>query len=419
MKKSKLIELNYFNLIVTCFIPVVIICSNLMRYFEIYLPIKYYFFYAYMTISSFSILIYFKEIFKMPKKIIIPAIIFLIIAFLSCLFSDYPKASILGNSYYYGYLGYLAFFGIFVSSITLKKERRESIIKLIVIISTVIAIFSLLRNNISYILFNISKLQEYYFYQGPFYHFNHYGYYLLISTICSIYLFLNSAKKWKIIYFIISSILIFTLIINDTFSVYLAFLFAIIFITIYQIKQHKDKSPILIIIVFILFSLVINRNGTYLVKRNILELIGDVNTVAKMDKNNIDKIGTYRGLLWKTAGELWLKKPIIGYGVDNLKYEYSKYNIPLDKPHNFILELLTSTGIIGTISYLIAVGSILFYSTKNLKKLDKIEFISLVICLSYFISAFFANSRIYTSPYLYIFLGILGSFCIRSIKNEN
>ena len=420
MNKLKNLKLNYILLIIIGLLPILMILINMLNIKK--LTINFYTPFLIIIYISIVILIYcliFKsEQIKLPKFLTISIILFMISSLLSCILSEYPISSILGNGYFYGYVGYVCFLSVFITAFLLEKNLKETLIKLLVTISTIIAIITLIRTELTYTLLGIDKNIEYYFYQGNFYHFNHYGYYLLITSLLSVYLFLKNEKYKKIFYLITSAILIFTLIINDTFSVYLAFILGLIFMTIYYLKVKKNKNILLIILIFTIFSILINRDGVYLVKRNFNELISDVNSAATLKEENFNKIATNRGELWKYATIFFKEKPILGYGVDNVRLNYYNKNIPFDKPHNFILELLTSTGIIGTILFLFILFIIIFNSLKKYFKLTDLEFISLIICICYLASALFSNSRIYTAPYFYIFLGFTAQKLIKDKSND-
>lgn len=420
MNKLKKLKLNYILLIIISLLPILMILTNLVNInspkINDYTPFFIIIYFSIITLM-YCFIFRFRQI-KLPKFLIIAIILFMFSSFLSCVLSEYPSFSIFGNGYFYGYVGYVCFLGFFIAAFLLEKNLKEILIKILVIISTIIAIITLIRSDLTYTLFNINKNFEYYFYQGNFYHFNHYGYYLLITSLLSVYLFLKNEKYKKLFYLITSGILIFTLIINDTFSVYLAFILGLIFMSIYYLKVKKNKNILLIILIFIVFSIIINRDGVYLVKRNFNELIGDLNSATTLKEDNLDKIATNRGELWKYAIIFFKRKPILGYGVDNVRISYHNNNIPFDKPHNFILELLTSTGIIGTVLFLFILFIIIFNSLKKLFKLNDLEFISLIICICYLTSALFSNSRIYTAPYFYIFLGFTARKLVKDKLND-
>ena len=65
------------------------------------------------------------------------------------------------------------------------------------------------------------------------------------------------------------------------------------------------------------------------------------------------------------------------------------------------------TGIPGIIFYVIFILSILIRNLKKIKLLDDINIFCLFIVICYLISSMFGNSMFYTSPYFFIFLGIV------------
>ena len=101
-----------------------------------------------------------------------------------------------------------------------------------------------------------------------------------------------------------------------------------------------------------------------------------------------------------------LKKPIIGYGPDNLKDEYLRAGINQDRPHNLIIYLACVSGFPGMLLYVTAVGIIVIIGIKKLFKGDQNAKIYLMIVIAYLISSMFGNSMYYTSPYFFIFLGL-------------
>lgn len=114
--------------------------------------------------------------------------------------------------------------------------------------------------------------------------------------------------------------------------------------------------------------------------------------------------------------EIWnynfLEKPILGYGAENLEAEYARYNIEQDRPHNLIIQLATTSGLPGLISYLSGIILILIRGVKKLKESNNIYLVAYFAVIAYLISAMFGNSMYYTSPYLFILLGYIFNKCI-------
>ena len=103
-----------------------------------------------------------------------------------------------------------------------------------------------------------------------------------------------------------------------------------------------------------------------------------------------------------------MKKPIIGYGAENLVPEYIKLWMDgSDRPHNLILYLACVSGIPGMLIYMVAVGIIIIKGIIKLFKNNESGKIFLLVVVTYMFSSMFGNSMFYTSPFFFIFLGNL------------
>ena len=139
---------------------------------------------------------------------------------------------------------------------------------------------------------------------------------------------------------------------------------------------------------------------------------------GKQEKEEIEKAGTGRMELWVNGLKFFTERPIIGFGPENLGKKYFEKNISQDRPHNLIIQLLTTSGLPGCILYVLAIGIIVKRSFKSLKMENKIHIISHFTVVGYLISAMFANSMYYTSPYFFILLGILMCETLKEMKKE-
>ena len=79
----------------------------------------------------------------------------------------------------------------------------------------------------------------------------------------------------------------------------------------------------------------------------------------------------------------------------------------MDRPHNLLIQLATTSGIIGLLTYVGAITMMLLRGLRTMKLENDVHVISFACVLAYLISAMFGNSMYYTSPYFFIFLGIL------------
>lgn len=403
-------NIHYFLLLIFILTPIFVMCGNcfnidLWPYINI--PVIVY--------GVIQILRNYKN------KKYFPLYFFLFITFISCCFAEHKFDAFFGDKYRHeGLVTYIGYFGYFVIGNNLiDKKHNKIFVNILIAVALFISIITLLRIDITFTLLNISKYIEYYFYQGPFYHFNHFGHYLLIVTIITMCLFIYSKKTKETIIILISHIiLLYTLIINDSFGVYLSyFAIIILFIILSIIKKSNLKKCIVILGIFILLSLVTYRfdHHIHIVGRNIKELIHDSNVIKKHETKELYSVGTNRLGLWIETAKLIKKKPLLGYGLEQTPYEYRRIGIyDSSKVHSLILELCFNSGIPAMILYFYIVLSIVLKKIKEIllikdyKKIDKSSLICLFAFLGYLLSLMISNKTFYVSPYYYVLLGFIG-----------
>jgi len=129
------------------------------------------------------------------------------------------------------------------------------------------------------------------------------------------------------------------------------------------------------------------------------------------------------GKLYNSAYRLWLKKPLIGYGLKNYRVNCdielidinpsSLHQLCSTHPHNFYLEILSESGLIGLIFFLLLFYFYfkkLFYKIKF--KLNNQSILTIYICVfSIFLILWpiKTSGSFYTSwngMYLWILMGI-------------
>jgi len=358
-----------------------------------------------LYISLKTIILNIRKIFL--KKYIGITILFILMLF-SCILANNAYEAFFGSNLE-GVITHISYFGFFCCALKLTNEKENiKIINLLLLVATLISILCLCKFDFIYKLFNIQK-ESYYFYIGPFYHFNHFGYYLLICNICSIFMFILNKKTKKIIYYIINFILLYTLVINDTFGVYISYILVLALLLIYFIYKKQNLKEILIILLsFILVSCISFRDNHNVVYRNFKELINDTSQIVQSESvEQIYNIGTDRGILWIKTVKLISNKPFIGYGFENIRDEYSKLEIMTDKPHNIILEQALNMGIPAMIIYMTIIILIIIKQLKRIKTIKPFYLMSLIIVISYLFSSMFGNQTFYVAPYFYIFLGLI------------
>lgn len=392
---------------------------------------------------------------KEAIKGVLPILIFvlyMIWTLISCYQANIKRNAFQGSTYRReGYYMYLNYAGYFLCAFLLKNKKLRKILLNVFVISSIylISISRITLDGARYRnIFTNMAIQTTVFKQ-----FNHYGYFLMMSLLCSLGLFMAEKNKFiKTIYLILYTIIGYALIYNYTFGCYLAVTIFLIAYSLYAFIRKKDRIHILVaIVIFVVLSCLTTKNGVNIAQKNITEFTNDIksiinkinevnsenkeqneietqkeiNTETGMDitadnneqleekkrkeviENNFQKAGSFRMQIWLHAIEFILEKPIIGYGPDNLEGEYLQLRINQDRPHNLIIYLACVSGIPGMLLYVTAVGIIVVKGIKKLFSNNSEGTIYLIVVITYLISSMFGNSMYYTSPYFFIFLGSL------------
>lgn len=354
-----------------------------------------------------------KEIIKELLPIFI-FLLYMIWTLISCILSPNRELAFKGTSYRKeGYIMYLIYAGYFFCAYLLEsKKLRKILLNIFVIVSIFLII-------ISRAYFTVLKYTDIFLYNTPdksvFAQFNHYGYYLMMSLMCALGLFITEKNKiLKVVYLVAYTVIGYVLIFNNTFGCYLATAIVLIAYCIYALVKKRDRAVALIATaIFIILSFTVTKNDKNLAYENMSGLVSDIKTIITKVFNieedspeleeSFEKAGTSRMSLWKNGVKFIKERPIIGYGPENLKEKYKSVSINQDRPHNLLIQLATTSGIPGMILYVTAVGIIVVRGIKN----NESGKIFLIIVIAYLISAMFGNSMYYTSPYYFIFLGFL------------
>jgi len=96
-----------------------------------------------------------------------------------------------------------------------------------------------------------------------------------------------------------------------------------------------------------------------------------LNRILSMADYNALSSGGDRLGLWKNAWNIFSESPIMGTGAGTFAYQIQKYDIKNTfDAHNFILDLLTNTGVLGLLLYL---APIIFIIIKMVKRIIRIK----------------------------------------------
>lgn len=284
--------------------------------------------------------------------------------------------------------------------------------------------------------------------RGVFRNSNHFAYVLCMGIIAAMWLAITE-KNWtfKLLYLISFTIQLSMLIINDTFGGYLGVFVAVIASIIYGIvkaisyfKNKKDLpedakandkknfvnsaiAMLTVIVLFVTCSLNIkNQNGNAYVVSNVKGFIRDIGifggymatteNATEVDVSSLDtsitKAGSGRGETWIKVWELIKQRPLWGYGLECLLFQFNgQFGIGEGRTHNLLLQLLATVGIPGTLMYFAALAIIFFRLLSNWKSWSDVEKITTFVGISYIVTALTGNSTYYTSPFFMMFLGFV------------
>lgn len=149
-----------------------------------------------------------------------------------------------------------------------------------------------------------------------------------------------------------------------------------------------------------------------------------------------DSNSSSRLILWKMTLRGFKDKPILGVGPENYFVIANKYYNPVlaqydpswfDKPHNYLLEILATTGLLGFAAYAAIVASMLwvFWKAQRANLISLLEFT--VLCgglVAYQVQNLFVFDTIAASLSFFVFLGFAGflwhelSFSGEPLKKE-
>lgn len=359
---------------------------------------------------------------------------FVIWALIACFFADDMNKSFFGGTRKEGFFTYLMYGGICFLACMIKHQDKKTVCDLLISSAIVLAVLGFLDFEGKYLLFpywdSLSSV-----FTNP----NHYGYFLVIPVICSASLTVEKEWHLKIFYTIAYTLLVITLIDTGTSGSFIAAAISILGLLIYQLISKKKFAHIIICLVILIcctlfhqskysnrplikdisdivnqvVSVFSNESGVFLSMVN-----DDLKDYSELDseETKVARYGSGRLLIWINSAKLILKSPIVGYGMENITTEMMRLNNT--SPHNLILSLGLFTGVPGACFYLFGVAIVMIVGLWNLKKMDEIEALCYFSCLGYLISSMFGTSKYYTSPFFFVFFGMVYGAWLISMTNK-
>ena len=235
-----------------------------------------------------------------------------------------------------------------------------------------------------------------------FHNSNHYGYYLTLVIITSLILFVYEEKLlWKIFDALSAALGIMVLIPNNTLGAYLAVLVVLIAFIIYCMKCDKAHFKLAVVAFgeFMLVTLCLSFSY-HTILSSFVTLFGDLGMIIS-DPFESDSAGSSRWRLWKGTVENMGESPLLGFGVEGLLNTHH-----VGTPHNEILQYMEFFGIPAALIYLSAVITVIATILKRSKEFSPMTLVCFCVTVGYFVSSMFGVAIYYTTPFMYIFLGL-------------
>ncbi|HKL17198.1 MAG TPA: O-antigen ligase family protein [Patescibacteria group bacterium] len=252
------------------------------------------------------------------------------------------------------------------------------------------------------------------------------GVYAMMHVFLGSFLFLKQKKVLNKI--IVLFLLVFNLaimLLTGTRASLLAFAFALVSFLIYLIFQKKTKNILrfsiiafLILIIGFFVFIRLEKDSNF-VKNSPVAIKRLANTSLKGSKARL--------LSWQIGLKGFLDRPVLGWGIENYNLVFNKFYNPwnltkgvsvtwFDKSHNQVIDLLSLSGALGTLIYILMFGAIfwiLFKKKKNdikLKQEDGFNWQRLVLALM-FLAYFIQNLFVFDTPapliVFYLSLGLV------------
>ena len=246
--------------------------------------------------------------------------------------------------------------------------------------------------------------------------------YLNILTILVIILpFLQKTKINIIAYLLILP----NLLISNSNAAILGILVSLTGLLIYFIYQNFLKTKI-----FILFVFIISLISSFLVINKLPREFDKSSIQNSSMKIPTELIDTHRQYIWGFSLNKFFNKPLLGYGPDTSNFIEGSQEIIGSKntgtmpyipshPHNFIIEILLDTGLIGLLSFTIFNLIYFFRIFNNLNSKGKY----LLVCfIFYFWGASLVNFSYWNGWWqtsFFFLISIISSFSLSGAKKNN
>lgn len=327
---------------------------------------------------------------------------------ISTVLSDDIYTSFHGTSYRFdGLKSYFFYAAMYVCAfIVSNTKHRRVVCDVFVIVASYVGLLVILQD------FGNEFLNQC-FVGGPrtamFFQFNHTGYFLNLGIVCLMGLYVHETRLGLRIYYAISlAFQLFAILVNSTFGSYLGSFFAMFMVIAFYIRKNRKFSYKLLVTILILFLVSAASYLGYVptssgedMRVNLMELFSDSKDILE-DPLDATGAGHGRMTLWQQGLKMIPKRPIFGYGPEQLDEELSEI-MWVDRPDNEFIQHGVFLGIPGLLFYLGALITLFMRQWTHMRKLNDITLVAAGCVIAYLISSLFGNTMFYTVPYLYMF----------------
>lgn len=389
-----------------------------------------------LIFAAYLILIYFDRNYR-PRvaPVLIAVSLFILTAILATIFGIDPDRSFWGNyERMSGLFTILHFFAYFLILTSLLREQKTwlNYLSWALALSGIQAIIGIAQYHSNYLLLT----------RGGGKIWGTLGNYIYLATYSIIHIFLglmllfgkefnrlvhNYVKNlWRIFVVLVIILNFIALFLTRTRGGYVGFLVGLFLaLVMFTLTTKKKKTK------FILSGLVILLVG--------LGLLGRVYRTNELVKNlpifgpllNVDiktDTGFTRLIAWKIAIQGWREKPILGWGPENYYYVFNKYYDPrslehgeyetwFDRPHNAVLEALSTQGVLGLLAYLLVFLSIFIFGIRRYRS-RQVDAAELFFGLGGLGAYFIQNLFVFDQPSSFLLFYLLLAWFNFSILNN-
>ncbi len=251
-----------------------------------------------------------------------------------------------------------------------------------------------------------------------------FGSYLVLSIFLTFFLLVSERKKnWKAFWIFLIVLNFYTLISSGTRAAWIGFAFGIISIYVLNYRNLKYKTKIFSLLAILAVSVLILFFPLLIEKVNLEDSSFSRRILSIYNIEISDRLN-----LWEISFRAFKDKPILGWGFESFSFVSDKYfktgytiGTYFDRPHNKVMEILASGGIIGLAGYFL-IFFILFYLILKYSKLwngynNKPGILFGSIIFGFFVSGFIQNIFCFDHIGTYILFFLATGFVNNNFSN--